>query len=384
MSEFIQKNDNRASIRLKLLTGASALTLTAYVSSVAVAKADDAGRPQIWIELGGQLSVLQNSQGDFSPPLMDGRPSLFEPSQKFEMPSRSSIDEYGELSFQPDDSDWVFSASVRYGRSKSDKHNLQQTNPLPINFSLFPGYVQTSNPLAQKFAETEARNGEQHTILDFQAGKDIGLGLFGSRDSSSLISVGVRFAQFQSSSNFALKSDPDWHFSPKYFSVPPSHPTVEIMRQAFHSNLASMTAQRSFHGIGPSVSWKSSIGLMGNLQGGEISADWGIAGALLFGRQRAHTHHQATGNYHYVKLGANSGSITYQPLPVDKTRSRTVTVPNIGGSVGLSWQLQNFKISAGYRADLFFHAMDGGIDTRKEENVGFYGPFATISIGLGG
>jgi hypothetical protein len=37
-----------------------------------------------------------------------------------------------------------------------------------------------------------------------------------------------------------------------------------------------------------------------------------------------------------------------------------------------------------YRADFFFGAMDGGIDTAKKENVGFYGPFATISIGLGG
>ena len=33
MSELIQKNDNRATIRWKLLTGASALALTAYVSS---------------------------------------------------------------------------------------------------------------------------------------------------------------------------------------------------------------------------------------------------------------------------------------------------------------------------------------------------------------
>jgi|HubBroStandDraft_2_1064218.scaffolds.fasta_scaffold44336_3 hypothetical protein len=46
--------------------------------------------------------------------------------------------------------------------------------------------------------------------------------------------------------------------------------------------------------------------------------------------------------------------------------------------------LQNFKVSAGYRADFFFGAMDGGLDTAKKENVGFYGPFATISVGLGG
>lgn len=42
------------------------------------------------------------------------------------------------------------------------------------------------------------------------------------------------------------------------------------------------------------------------------------------------------------------------------------------------------KISAGYRADFFFGAMDGGLDSRRTEDEKFYGPFATVSIGLGG
>jgi hypothetical protein len=41
-------------------------------------------------------------------------------------------------------------------------------------------------------------------------------------------------------------------------------------------------------------------------------------------------------------------------------------------------------VSFGYRADFFFGAMDGGIDTRNTSTVSFHGPFATISIGLGG
>ncbi len=44
-------------------------------------------------------------------------------------------------------------------------------------------------------------------VLDFQAGKDVGLGLFGARG-SSIVSLGVRFAQFTSTSNVMLKSDP--------------------------------------------------------------------------------------------------------------------------------------------------------------------------------
>ncbi len=55
MSELIQTHDNRATIRWKLLTGASALALTAYVSSASMAKAEDTDRPLIWIETGRQM-----------------------------------------------------------------------------------------------------------------------------------------------------------------------------------------------------------------------------------------------------------------------------------------------------------------------------------------
>ncbi len=58
-------------------------------------------------------------------------------------------------------------------------------------------------------------------------------------------------------------------------------------------------------------------------------------------------------------------------------------MPNVGGFAGLTFRIENFKMSAGYRADFFFGAMDGGIDTARKENIGFYGPFATVSVGLG-
>jgi len=40
------------------------------------------------------------------------------------------------------------------------------------------------------------------------------------------------------------------------------------------------------------------------------------------------------------------------------------------------------KVSLGYRADFFFGAMDGGIDTRKSYDRNFFGPYARIGIGL--
>ena len=64
-------------------------------------------------------------------------------------------------------------------------------------------------------------------------------------------------------------------------------------------------------------------------------------------------------------------------------RRKGVTVPNIGGLIGASWRTPSAKLSIGYRADFFFGAIDGGIDTRETENRGFFGPFASISIRLG-
>ncbi len=65
-------------------------------------------------------------------------------------------------------------------------------------------------------------------------------------------------------------------------------------------------------------------------------------------------------------------------------RDRTVVVPDVGGFAGFSWRLPNGKVSLGYRADFFFGAIDGGIDTSQKEMRGFYGPFASVSLGLGG
>lgn len=384
MSELINTHDDRATIRWKLLTGVSALALTAYVSSSSIARAEDVGQPQIWSELGGQLSQLEDGQETFSPgfPNSPARPSMFSPSQPFERPPRTSIDEFGNISFQPEGSNWLFSASVRYGRSASDRHVHQQTYPKSFADILGTYVAKYIIPFANRNADTRAENSEKHAVLDFQAGKDVGLGLFGSHG-SSVVSVGVRFAQFSAKSNITLKSDPDWKFNTKYFSAA-GHNWEKS--QPFHSNGATLQASRSFHGIGPSLSWNSSATVAGNPDNSELTFDWGVNAALLFGRQRTRTHHQTTERYSPGKYSSHEAppQTTFQgPAHPDHTRSRNVMVPNVGGFAGLSFKYSDAKLSLGYRADFFFGAIDGGIDARKNENRGFYGPFASVSVGLG-
>ncbi|HEY5238297.1 MAG TPA: hypothetical protein VIJ62_07955, partial [Rhizomicrobium sp.] len=298
----------------------------------------------------------------------------------------SSIDETGKLSFEPQGSDWVFSASVRYGRSTNNRDVSQQSHPKPFTVyglgtvSGHPSIAKYVPPIANRFADTSVRNSESHAVLDFQAGKDVGLGIFGGHHGSSVVNLGVRFAQFTAKSNIAIKSNPDWHFSYKYFNGIKLAPY-----QPYHTNQANLQASRSFRGIGPSLSWNASAPLVSTAQDSDVTLDWGVNAAVLFGRQRAKVHHDALAKSH-PEHNETPGYriVTYSPTPVNVTRSHTATVPNVGGFAGLSFRYANAKVSAGYRADMFFHAMDGGIDARKSENVGFYGPFATISVGLGG
>jgi hypothetical protein len=378
MSELIQKKNNRITAKWQLLASVSALALIANAGSQA--RAED--RPTFWIELGGQWGFLNDGVETFNPELMADRPDKFEPSQKYEKPPRHGFEEFAEISLQPEGSNWVFSAAVHYGRSSTRNYNLEQTNP---EFKYVTAAPRVGQPVAQQFAETTATTREQRVLLDFMAGKDVGLGLFG-KDSTSVISAGVRFAQFTGRSNIALKSDPDWHINYQYFTF--VHDYISF-GQSFHSHLASLKAERSFTGVGPSLAWKSSEPIWGDRDDASLMFDWGINGALLFGRQKARTHHQSTGKFfsHYGLMLAGSAVphvTTVRPATPDHTRTRSVVVPNIGAFAGLSYKYPNAKITLGYRADFFFGAIDGGIDSRKTYDRNFYGPFASISIGLGG
>lgn len=403
MSELIQKHDNRATIRWKLLTGASALALTAYVSSAVIAKADDASRPTLWIELGGQLDRLQDGQEIYAPPFVALTPAPFSPPQKAERPPLYGLDESAKISFQPDNSDWIFSASIHYGRAGSRKHVRQQSDP-----AYATGYVKFhrssaghyfahtnyyfSKPIADRFTDAVVKQSERHTIVDFQAGKDLGIGLFG-HDASSSLNVGVRFAQFTSKSRVSLKEDPDWQFKSHLTTFSTAYDyngyyytrylKRDVFHQPYHTFSGTFRAQRNFRGLGPSISWNSSLPFAGNSQDGELTLDWGVNAALLFGRQKVKAHHQTTARYSSGYYGGPVHVPVYNHNPPSRISSRNITVPNVGAFAGISFDYSTAKVSFGYKADMFFNAIDGGIDTRKNENRAFYGPYASISIGLG-
>jgi hypothetical protein len=391
MSELMNSRLNREHLRWHLLTTVSALALVAAPFHITDALASEGDHPTVWIELGGQLEHIDSGEEKFVPPfiLAPSQPAIETISPlSLQHPARYSFGGEAGVTIVPHDSDWVFSASVRYGRSNAAKHVHQQSDPVGYPWSPFGSFAKSVEPLAAQFVDTRTQYKESHLIADFQIGRDVGLGLFGQQ-SSSTVNAGVRFAQFTSRSSVDIRENPDWHFSPKYVTIP-SYGLYHFKLpygQPYHSFDGSFEASRSFRGIGPSISWKNATVLVGN-EDSAVVADWGLNGALLFGRQKAETHHRTIDQYHaggaFVTVPAQRTTVYDHPATPDHTRSRSVIVPNLGGFAGLTVRYPNAKVSLGYRADFFFGAMDGGIDTRKTYNRDFYGPYATISVGLGG
>jgi len=390
MSELIDLQQNRTIIRRQLLCAASAVALAACISKSSTAYAEDADRPTMWIELGGQLEFVQGTASPFTAPFMTAisptpapyRDDIFEEGQK---PPRSAFGLEGKVTFQPEESDWKFSAGVIYGRSQSNRHIHHQTDqPIVthtfyLGYPIYASYIAHKHPSADTLADTTLSSKESHLIVDFQVGKDVGLGIFGERGSST-VNVGVRFAQFQSRSSFAVNAIPS-------VSIDPFDLTFKYaLASNFHGYTMHAHAARTFHGVGPSLSWNASKGLAGNAEDGELALDWGINASLLFGRQKAKVDHNTHGYHIYSTASGKYQYYHHVVLPPNNahsTRSHSVVVPNVGGFAGLSVKYPNAKVSLGYRADFFFGAVDAGIDVRRTRDLGFHGPFATISLGLG-
>jgi len=357
MSELTNASGGTADLRGALLSTACSAALLAifYAGTPAMAGDGNADNPIVWVEVGGAFTQLNNSQEIYLPPFAQGTDRKVFITQSPLYPEKNapiSWDGNAKVSFEPEGTDWAFSAAIRYGRNTTDRVQDQRTRYK----------TPTQGDLAYNaYQHVTAKTSESHMVLDFSAGKDVGLGKFGSA-ASSVFSLGVRYAQFNSRSNVDVSYQPTNQY--RHYRL-------------FH---ASLTAARKFTGIGPSLSWDASAGLIGNPQAGSVALDWGLNGAVLFGRQQVNGHHHSSNAFHSNPITIYPGT----PTSAVQHRNKETIVPNVGGFAELSLRYPNAKLSIGYSADLFFGAIDGGIDARKIYNRGFYGPFASISIGVGG
>jgi len=383
MSELINARIRNENFRRALLTNVSLVALMGVVCAPisALAASADEDRPTVWIEIGGQLERVDTPQTPFAPPFFGlAQSNVLDAMVDTLRPSRYSIGGEGKITLLPATTDWAFSAAARYGRSKNARHLHYQTPGLPSFTERVGAGLTSIKPSLRNFGDGQSDFAESDFVLDFQAGKDIGLGVFGS-SGSSVISAGVRYAQFTSSSDAAIHARPVLGYGPAIpVTVIKYHGSVHFPFNQTYT--AALHTTHSTHAVGPSVSWGASLPVAGKPDGMAVVFDWGVNGALLFGRQRTSENHQTTG-YGAYHIGTVKHTHSYAHTAAD-VRSKAVIIPNIGGFAGISLEVPNGKVSIGYRGDFFFNATDSGLDAREAANKNFYGPFATISIGLGG
>ena len=222
---------------------------------------------------------------------------------------------------------------------------------------------------------------EEHAIVDFTVGRDIGMGLL----DRSQLSAGLRFARLQSKADLEMRGLPDWDFAPEYTFV--YHTLSDIYD-------ADIDAVREFEGTGPVLSWEASQALLGNKQTGTLEADWSLGAGVLFGKQKTSYTGEVEDQYFDQKYfipsaGAQVVGFPRHPnevfvTPVQIQRSRSATVPTASASLGLSYKVDRFSIGAGYRWERYFDALDVGYDEAKGADRTIDGPYFKLSVGFGG
>jgi len=360
MSELLQTNGTPQDLKRKLLATASAVSLLG-VGTVAHAAGDLASaRPTLWVEIGGQFDVGQNSAQTWTPP--NAPQPIVQPAfEPFGQMPDIGYDWNGKIAIQPASSDWVFSASVQFGKAKrGPKSTHDQANVTGYNLFGLPA------PPTYAFTDSHTVSDTRHFVVDFQAGRDVGLGLFG-KHSTSTINLGIRMAQLTESVHGTMTAQ---------VSAPNKY-------NAGINRYADMHAERSFSGVGPSIDWNGVVHLIESADD-SLDLNWGGQAALLFGRQKANvTLHTKEVQFTTPFTGSAASYLRTHSTSIS-VRRKTVIVPNVGGFAGVSYNLgSRGKISLGYRADFFFGAIDGGLTTRRSETRGFYGPFASVGFGLG-
>ncbi|HTO41589.1 MAG TPA: hypothetical protein VL026_11485 [Rhizomicrobium sp.] len=376
MSELIDTRANQENFRWQLLTTVSALALLTLVGAAGDANAQTQDRPTVWVEIGGQLESM-TARKPFAPAFTDSLVAAgFVNPTVVQRSPRHSIGGEAKITFAPEGTDWTFSASVLYGRSSGNRHLHEQTYAIRSKYLLGVKGPVKADPKFNNLSDTTAKHNESHTVLDFQVGRDVGVGMFGP-GGQSVLGAGLRFAQFSDQSSVRIQGRPNVTVTKPPF-LGGYYPQYE-----FDQYDTTGHASRSFRGLGPSLSWDASAPVLHNPEGADVTFDWGLNAALLFGRQRADVDHQTVHMHNIVKFGKKIYPV-YSPHTGVSARARSVIVPNLGAFAGLSLKFPNAKVSLGYRADFFFGAVDDGIDARETSDRSFHGPFAKISIGLGG
>ncbi len=338
----------------------------------------------VTVELGGGVGRYGAGTTDYTPDWLDRYDDEFPLSQAFQDEDLDWGDTRSiEVAYAPSAA-WRVSAAYRFGKTKGyarDAAYQHVDGGLTQGFDFFGcGCAFTAYTPAPQDNDLRAaaRDSEEFELIDLEVGRDVGFGLLGQL-SLSRLSAGVRHAKLDSWSKVSMDGVPVQIIPPLtgLFSSPPLR-----SRELYFSTLES---ERSFEGVGPSVTWDASLRLWGAENKGHADLDWSVGGAALFGENTLDSEEVLWGR-DVIGGGALEGGAETQLFDeaVSRQRSDDATVPNLSLSLGLSYSIDRVKVSTGYSYDRFFDAIDGGYDEAESHDRTIHGPYLKLSLGFGG
>jgi hypothetical protein len=293
------------------------------------------------------------------------------------------------VTWRPDGGPYNMSGSFRYGRANtgtSRRHASEAAgpercfipagNPYFTQDGCFPGglkYYDYWVKTGENWSDSSSKEREEHLIADFMVGQDVGLG---SGRGYSTLSGGLRFAQFESTTWALMDGIPNTYLPDGFVAYP----------MTFDHYRSELTAEREFSGSGPALSWDATRNLWGDNGVGHVNLDWSVAGGVLFGKQKTSVTGTEGSAYTSMKYGNLFGHVM-TPLditPIHIARSEAVAAPFVDLKLGLSYEIERFKVGAGYRWERYYNVLDGGYDEHKDYNRTIDGPYVKIALGFGG
>ena len=118
-----------------------------------------------------------------------------------------------------------------------------------------------------------------------------------------------------------------------------------------------------------------------------VSVDWSVTGGVLFGKQKTSVTGDEQATYFLVSnylYQPDDPALLNPPEPIDIRREKSISVPVVDLSLGLSYEIQRIKVGAGYRWERYFNVLDTGYDQAKKADRTIDGPYFKVSVGFGG
>jgi hypothetical protein len=348
----------------------------------------------VTVELGGQVQRHDAPNEELTTDWAQALPANVDPGniqdRDFDWGDGRSV----KLTWRPEGSPWSVSGALRYGRANTELTRVIQSSTDIAQVCGFSGdfgaylcalYPFIANLETISWSDAESRSREEHELVDFAVGYDVGIGGL-----ASTVSAGLRHADFQSDTTWKANAQSGWDLPVGWAGGVPS---------SYFRRHASVDAAREFEGSGPTLSWDAGVELWEGAELGKASLDWSVGAGVLFGKQETSIAGQDEGVQHtgYISWGVenfpfSTTSYVQNPLPavstvttpVDIQRSDDATVPLVDLSLGLSYDVGRVKVGAGYRWERYFDVLDTGFEDAESADRTIDGPYFKLAVGLGG